>query len=82
MLAADVAQRLNLSPDTLQVDFKPLDEQVLNLSEPLFKFQIEPTRVRNLGDVEWDVTIISESGNRKITIDASAQCLGESGRAH
>ncbi len=73
LLAADVAQRLNLSPDMLQIDFKPLDEQVLNLSEPLFKFQIEPTRVRNLGDVEWDVTIISESGNRKITIDASAR---------
>ena len=75
-------QRLNLSPDMLQIDFKPLDEQVLNLSEPLFKFQIEPTRVRNLGDVEWDVTIISESGNRKITIDASAPRLGKSGCAH
>src|SRR5207248_4161090 len=73
LLAADVAQRLNLAPETLQVDFKPLDEKVLNLSEPLFKFQIEPTRVRNLGNVEWDVTIITETGNRKITIAAAAR---------
>jgi flagella basal body P-ring formation protein FlgA len=73
LLTADVAQRLNVQADQLQMDFKPLDEKVLNLSEPLFKFQIEPTRVRNLGNVEWDVTVISDNGNKKITIAASAR---------
>jgi flagella basal body P-ring formation protein FlgA len=73
LLTQDVAQRLNVPIETLQMDFKPLDDKVLNLSEPLFKFQVEPTRVRNLGNVEWDVTVISDSGNKKITIDASAR---------
>ncbi len=73
LLAADVATRLNLPADQLQMNFKPLDEKVLNLAEPLFKFQIEPTRVRNLGNVEWDVTVISESGNKKISIAATAR---------
>jgi flagella basal body P-ring formation protein FlgA len=73
ILTADLAQRLNLQAETLQMDFKPLDDNVLNLSEPLFKFQIEPQRVRNLGPVEWDVTVISGNGNKKVTIDASAR---------
>lgn len=73
LLTADVSERLNIPLDTLQMNFKPLDDKVLNLSEPLFKFQIEPTRVRNLGHVEWDVTVISDSGNKKLTIAATAR---------
>lgn len=73
LLAADVAERLNISADTIQMSFKPLDEKVLNLAEPLFRFQIEPTRVRNLGKVEWDVTVISGNGNKKFPIEATAR---------
>jgi len=73
LLTVDVSERLNIPLEALQMNFKPLDEKVLNLSEPLFKFQIEPTRVRNLGNVEWDVTVISGDGNKKLTIAASAR---------
>jgi flagella basal body P-ring formation protein FlgA len=68
-----VADRLNLPVDSLQMAFKPLDEKVLNLCEPHFKFQIEPTRVRNLGTVEWDVTIITANGNQEVTLSANAR---------
>lgn len=73
LLTADVAERLNVPLDTLQMNFKPLDDKVLNLSEPLFKFQIEPSRVRNLGNVQWDVILISGNGNKKVTIEATAR---------
>ena len=73
LLTSDVAERLNLPVESLQMNFRPLDEKVLNLSEPLFKFQIEPTRVRNLGNVEWDVTVISDGSNKKVTIAAQAR---------
>lgn len=73
LLTANVADRLNLPVDSLQMDFKPLDEKVLNLCEPHFKFQIEPTRVRNLGTVEWDITIITANGNQEVTISANAR---------
>jgi flagella basal body P-ring formation protein FlgA len=73
LLTSDVAERLNTPIDSLQMNFRPLDEKVLNLSEPLFKFQIEPTRVRNLGNVEWDVTVISDGSNKKVTIAAQAR---------
>ena len=77
MLTADVAQHLNLPVESLQMDFKTLDEKVLNLSEPLFKFQIEPTRLRNLGRIEWDVTLISDNGNKKVDITANARDLAD-----
>jgi flagella basal body P-ring formation protein FlgA len=73
LLIANVADRLNLPVDSLQVDFKPLDEKVLNLCEPHFKFQIEPTRVHNLGTVEWDVTVITANGNQQVTLSAHAR---------
>ncbi len=73
LLVLNVADRLNLPADSLQIDFKPLDEKVLNLCEPHFKFQIEPTRVRNLGTVEWDVTVITANGNQEVTLSANAR---------
>ena len=73
LLTQDVSQRLNLPTDTLQVNFSPVNENVLNLSEPLFKFQIESIRVRNLGPVEWNVTIVSGTNTKKITVDAEAR---------
>jgi flagella basal body P-ring formation protein FlgA len=73
LLTANVADRLNLPVDSLQMEFKPLDDKVLNLCEPHFKFQIEPTRVRNLGTEEWDVTIITANGNQELTLSADAR---------
>ncbi len=73
LLTQNVAETLSIPRETIQMNFKPLDDKVLNLSEPIFKFQIEPTRVRNLGRVDWDVTLISETGNKKLSITAEAR---------
>jgi flagella basal body P-ring formation protein FlgA len=58
----------------LQIDFKAQDEKVLNLSSPLFRYQIDPIHVRTLGNVSWNVAIISNDGSsKKITINAEAR---------
>ena len=73
ILLADVASRLNLDRNDLQLTFKPADEKVLNLAEPQFRFTIDPRRVRALGTVVWDVTILTEGGQHKTTIQADAK---------
>lgn len=74
-LIEDLALRLNIPADTLQVDFKQQDDNVLNISQPLFRFDIEPVRARTLGKVAWDVTISggTEAGKRKTSISAEAR---------
>lgn len=72
-LTADLCQRLNLSRDALQITFDPQDERVLNLAEPLFQFSITPERVRDLGQVSWDVKFISGSNSKKVNITATAR---------
>jgi flagella basal body P-ring formation protein FlgA len=74
-LVEDLALRLNISADALQVDFKLQDENVLNVSQPLFRYDIEPVRVRTLGQVAWNVTISggTDPGKRKIAISAEAR---------
>ena len=75
LLTQDLAERLSLPADSLQMAFRPQDEKVLNLAEPQFQFQIQPRRVRNLGDVSWDVTILAggQQGTQKVTIAATAR---------
>ena len=73
LLTNDVAQRLNLSADLLQLDFKAADEKVLNLTEPHFRFQLEPVRVRDLGQVSWNVHIIADGTTQKVPIIATAR---------
>ncbi len=72
-LSADLATRLQLAPESLQINFKPSDEKVLSLSSPLFRYDIEPLRAKTLGQVMWNVAIISGSGSRKVTIVAEAR---------
>jgi len=80
-LVADVAQRLDLPPESLQVDFRAQDEKILNLTDAQFKFAIEPVRVRNLGNVEWAVTISADAntiddkngGQQRVKVNASAR---------
>lgn len=55
-LTRDLADRLQLPIDSLQISFNAGDEKFLNLTEPQFQFTIEPRRVRNLGTVSWEVT--------------------------
>jgi len=73
LLIDDLASRLKLAPESLQVSFKSEDESVLRLSEPHFRFDISPHRANNLGDVAWNVTIVSGDGSRRLTIAARAQ---------
>jgi flagellar basal body P-ring formation protein FlgA len=73
-LIDDVATRLNLSADSLQVDFKTQDEKVLNISSPLFRYQIDPISVRNLGKISWNVAIIGNDGSsKKVIVNAEAR---------
>ncbi len=73
LLTADVASRLRLPIDSLQVTFRGEDDKLLRLSEPQFRFSIDPQRAGNLGEVSWQVTISSDSGSTKSFIQARAQ---------
>jgi len=73
LLKNDLASRLSLKASDLQFSFKPQDDQVLDLSSQLFQFHIEPFRVKNLGNVAWDVTIVSGKTSRKAHITANAR---------
>lgn len=70
----DLSQRLDLPVDQLQVTFDPTDSAYLKLAEPTFRFQLDPRRVRDLGSVSWDVTIMSGNNQQKITLNANARC--------
>ena len=73
LLKNDLASRLSLKASDLQFSFKPQDDQVLDLSSQLFQFHIEPFRVKNLGNVAWDVTVVSGKTSRKAHITANAR---------
>jgi flagella basal body P-ring formation protein FlgA len=73
LLTVDLSQRLNIPVDTLQITFSAQDEKVLSLAEPIFKFDIRPSRARMLGNVSWEVTIVTDSTSKKVTIQAVAR---------
>jgi flagella basal body P-ring formation protein FlgA len=70
ILIAEVAERFALPPDSLQVRFSPQDEKVLNFTESNFKFEVDPRRQRNIGDITWDVALVSAAGKQKVSISA------------
>ena len=71
-----------LPKEQLQVTFStPADEKPLNLSELPFKFVVQARRVRDLGDVSWNVTILSGSGSQKGVVNANGAGLAERSRA-
>lgn len=73
LLAEDLSVRLEIPKDQIEITFNPADEKLLNLSEPLFKFNIQGRRARNLGEVSWNVTILSGSGSQKGVVNATAR---------
>ena len=79
MLVADLAGRLNLPAESLQIDFKSQDQNALNMSTPLFQFDIEPLRARGLGQVVWNIKIKASQGqqDRKLSIAAEARAWQE-----
>ena len=81
-LQSDLVERLGIPLVSLNISFKGSDERVLALSEPGFQFEIEPIRVRNLGEVAWTVKIRvprapgSNEGaadTQKVTVTANAR---------
>ena len=76
LLVDDLAQRLTVPPESLQMTFKGGDERLLNLSEPLFRFDVEPLRGgKNLGEVSWLVLIRGDRPEdvQKATLTATAR---------
>jgi flagella basal body P-ring formation protein FlgA len=73
LLLTDLSERLSLPVEALQVRFNPADEKALNLSEPHFRFNLEARRVHNLGEVSWDVTIVTDGGSQKTGVSAVAR---------
>lgn len=73
LLSADLAVRLALPKDDLQINFNPADQKLLNLSEPQFKFNLDGRNIHNLGTVSWEVQVITDSGTKRATIAANAR---------
>lgn len=70
VLIAEVAERFGLPVESMQVRFSPQDEKVLNSTEPNCKFEVDPRRQRNIGDITWDVGLIFSAGRQKVSISA------------
>jgi flagella basal body P-ring formation protein FlgA len=73
LITADLAARTHLDAESLQMTFRPGDEKVLNLCEPTFRFELDPIRAQNLGDVAWTVTIDTDTGSQKVVVKANAR---------
>ncbi len=73
LISDDIATRLQLPADTLQLSFNPKDERVLNLSEGVFTFALTPVRARDLGNVIYDVTLVNNGNSQKTTINVNAR---------
>ncbi len=65
LLLNDLSIRLGVPVEQLQVSFNPSNDNMLNLSEPQFRFNLDGRRVRNLGEVEWEVTVVVNGGDAK-----------------
>ncbi len=72
-LIADAAQRLNVPAGDLQVTFTAADANLLNLTEPTFRFELDARRVHDLGRVAWDVTVMNGTASQKATVAAEAR---------
>jgi flagella basal body P-ring formation protein FlgA len=73
-LVVDLAARLHLPAESLQMDFRADDRGTLGLRSPQFQFQIQPFKPRaDLGEQRWIVSITSGASTRKAQIVASAR---------
>jgi len=73
LLVADLSQRLSIPAETLQLTFSAQDDRLLSLAEPVFKFDVQPSRARALGNVSWQVTVQTDSASRKVILNATAR---------
>jgi len=74
LLIEDLSVRTGVAVEQLQVTFNPKDENLLHMSEPLFKFNIDGRLVHDLGDVTWNVQILTGDGKaQKGMVTATAR---------
>jgi len=73
LLLADLAERFALPSEVFQLHFTGQEEKLANLSEPLFRFEIDRPIQRDIGDVTWPVTIGTPAGTQKTTISANVR---------
>ena len=69
-LLADASERLGVAPDQMQVRFDAQHQGILKLAEPLMQFSIDGRRLRGLGEVKWDVTLIAGQTRQRVSIGA------------
>lgn len=69
-LTEDLAHRLNLPVEDMQIAFRAADETALRRAEPHDNFEIRPQRAGNLGEVSW---VVSVSGEKRLFVTASAK---------
>lgn len=72
-IEGEYAQRLGIPREDLQINFRPQDEKLLRMSEPHFRFDVQPHRASNLGDVSWNVNITSDGATNRVFIQAHAK---------
>ncbi len=73
LLCENLATKLKIPVESLQVDFKIEDEGKLRLTEAQCKFDIEPQRTGVLGNVSWQVKTSMNGNNTRAFISATAR---------
>jgi flagella basal body P-ring formation protein FlgA len=73
ILTDDLAVRLGIPADQLQMTFNPQDENVLRMAEPLFRFNIVSRQAMTLGQVSWEVQILTGGKAQRVSINAFAR---------
>lgn len=75
-LSKDLAERLSLPVEDVELTFDPADEKLLRAQGPVFNWAITAVRASNLGPVRWSVTIWTgknASASRKVQLEAKAR---------
>jgi flagella basal body P-ring formation protein FlgA len=74
ILMADLAARIALPAESLQVSWKGSDEKLLAMSEAQFGFEVSATnRVARLGNVGWEVIVKKDGTEKKLNIVGTAR---------
>lgn len=73
LLVGPLVKALALTQEQVQVDFNPKDQALLAMESPRCTFTIDDTRAVDLGPVAWDITIRDDSGERIVTLHATAR---------
>jgi flagella basal body P-ring formation protein FlgA len=72
-LTHDLATRLQLPVDSLQIQFDPRDDKLLSMTTPPFTFEIAPSRLHILGNVSWDLSVRAGRSLQSVHIAAVAR---------